>query len=74
MKYFAPSQVALPRSAGILECWSVGKIVVERFLVALLHYSTTPLLQYPERVGFNERIEAEGDAPCSLASLREPAN
>ena len=45
MKYFAPSQVALPRSAGILEFWSIGKIVVERFLVALLHYSITPVLR-----------------------------
>ena len=45
MKYYAQSQLALRRSDGVLECWSVGKIVVERFLVALLHYSITPVLR-----------------------------
>jgi hypothetical protein len=37
-----------------MECWSVGKIVVERFLFALLHYS--------KGIGFNKRTGAEGDA------------
>jgi hypothetical protein len=53
--------LALRRSAGILECWSVGKIVVEKF------YFITPLLQYSERVRFNKRIAAKGDDVCSLA-------
>ena len=68
MRYFAQSQLALRRNAGIVECWSVGKIVAEEF------YFVTPLLQYSERVRFNKRIEAEGDSLCSLASLREPAH
>jgi hypothetical protein len=45
MKYYTQSQLALRRSDGILECRSVGKIVIERFLFALLHYSITPVIQ-----------------------------
>jgi hypothetical protein len=57
-----------------MEYWSdrvLGRLFYKDFF---LHYSTTPLLQYSERVRFYKRIEAEGDAPCSLAWLREPAN
>ena len=45
MKYYARSPMALRRSNGVLEYWSVGKIFLKRFLSALLHYSTSPVLQ-----------------------------
>jgi len=58
MKYYAKSSMALRRSDGVLEYWSVGKIFLKRFLSALLQYSTAPVLQ---RVGFKHKTEAEGN-------------
>ena len=61
MKYYAKSSMALCRSDGVLEYWSVGKIFLKRFLLALLQYSSTPLLQYSKGVGFKHKTEAEGN-------------
>jgi hypothetical protein len=53
MKYYAKSSMALRRSDGVLEYWSVGKIFLKRFLSALLQYS--------KGVGFKHKTEAEGN-------------
>jgi hypothetical protein len=37
MKYYAQGPMALRRSNGVLEYWSVGKIFFKRFLSALLN-------------------------------------
>ena len=58
MKYYARSPMALRRSNGVLEYWSVGKIFLKRFC---LHYSIAPLVQYSKGAGFKHETAAEGN-------------